>query len=172
MQHTLVVLTEHNEEEAVGFEACAERRRFPILVNQLLKLKRREGHRLLDVAFFINANSPNGNPSLNELLGGIAFNAEHAVNDRRPLRLVARILQPILLRDLAIGFTIVALDKSSYVAFEINGIVAGLDDALANARGTEHVGMEHVVHIRALERKGSTLRATVFNLAVSVLRYS
>ena len=81
------------------------------------------------------------------------------------MRLVARILQPILLRDLAIGFTIVALDKSSYVAFEINGIVAGLDDALANARGTEHVGMEHVVHIRALERKGSTLRATVFNLA-------
>ena len=54
----------------------------------------------------INATSTDVNPGLNELLGSIAFNAEHSINECRPLRLVARILQAVLLRNLAIGLTI------------------------------------------------------------------
>lgn len=113
----------------------------------------------------VNATSADVNPGLNELLSGIIFYTEHAINECCPLRLVSRVLQAVLLCNLAIGFTIVALDKRSNEAFEINGLIACLNDALANARGTEHIGMKHVVHIRAFERKGPTLRATVFNLA-------
>ena len=99
----------------------------------------------------INATNTDVNPGLNELLGGIAFNTEHTINERCPLRFIARVLQPVLLRNLAIGFAIVTLDKTSYAAFEIRGLVRSPNDALANTRGTEHVGMKHVVHIRALE---------------------
>ena len=67
------------------------------------------------------------------------------------MRLVSRVFQAVLLCNLAISFTIVALDKRSNVAFEINGLVAGLDDTLANARSTENIGMKHIVHVRALE---------------------
>ena len=106
---------------------------------------------MLDVSPLINATSADVNPSLNELLSGIAFNAEHAINERCPLRFVARILQAVLLRNLAIGFAIVSLDKSSYITFEINGLIASLNDALADAWGTENLGVKHVVHVRAFE---------------------
>lgn len=113
----------------------------------------------------INATNADVNPSLNELLGSIAFNSEHAINERCPLRLVARILQAVLLSNLAVGLAIVALDKPSNIAFEINGLGASLNDALADTRGTENIGVKYVIHVRSLERKGATLCTTVLDLA-------
>ena len=99
----------------------------------------------------VNSNSSNGNACLDEFLGSTVFDSEHAIDKRCPLRLIARVLQPVLLRNLAISFAIVLLDQSSYVAFEINGLVVALNDALADARGTENIGVKYVIHVRALE---------------------
>lgn len=120
----------------------------------------------------INATSTDVNPGLNELLGSVAFNTEHSINECRPLRFVARILQAVLLRNLAIGFAIVALDKRGNVAFEINGLVAGLDDTLANARGTEDIGVEDVVIYERLSEKARRFARRRSISPVSVLKYS
>ena len=87
-----MVLTEHNEEEAIGLKARMKRRRLPVFFNQTLELKWRERHSLLDVPPVVNSNSSNGNACLDEFLGSIVFDSEHAIDECCPLRLIARVL--------------------------------------------------------------------------------
>ena len=159
-----MVLAKHNEEEAIDLKARMKRRRFPVFLDQTLELKRRERHSLLDVPLVVNSNSSNGNACLDEFLGSTVFDSEHAIDKRCPLRLIARVLQSILFGNLTIGLTVMALDKSSYVTFEIDRLAIVLNNALPDSRSTEDISMEHIVHIRALEGKGATLCAMALNL--------
>lgn len=143
-QHAIVVLAKHNEEEAIGLKARMKRRRFPVFLNQTLELKRRERHSLLDVPPVVNSNSSNGNACLDEFLGSTVFDSEHAIDKRCPLRLIARVLQSILFGNLTIGLTVMALDKSSYVTFEIDRLAIVLNNALP--RLAEHRGHKYGAH--------------------------